>query len=398
MFFALKSKTFRIYWCGMFISLIGTWIQSVAQSWLVFQLTNSAFLLGITGFLGFIPVFILSLFGGVAADRINKRNILIFTQSAFMVLAFLLAVLTQGKLIRVWQIMLIAVFNGIIMAFDAPARQAVVAEMVERKYLFNAIALNSVAFNSSRIIGPALAGIFVATIGMAGCFYINGLSFLALIVALLLIKIKPLFKSDKDNSVVRDLKEGLKEIRNNRIIMVLVSMVGMVGLFGISYNILMPIFAQDILKVGVKGLGVLMSSSGVGALIAALLLARLGDFKYKGKYLAISCIIFSLSLVLFSLSRIYLLSLASLALVGGFSVSAIALLNTLLQTAASDEFRGRLMSVFMFTFAGLLPLGNLLAGVLAQAIGVSLTVCLSGIVCAIFFMIINVLYPQLREI
>lgn len=382
----------------MFISLIGTWIQTVAQSWLVFQLTNSAFLLGVTGFLSFIPVFVLSLFGGVVADRINKRDILIFTQTTFMALAFLLAILTQAKLIQPWQIMLIAVFNGIIMAFDVPARQAVVAEMVERRYLLNAIALNSVAFNSSRIIGPALAGIFVATIGMAGCFYINGLSFLAVIVALLLIKVKPLFKSDKNNSVVRDLKDGLRAIRDNRMIMVLISMVGVVSLFGISYNMLMPIFARDILNAGVKGLGVLMSSSGVGALIAALILARLGDFKYKGKYLIVSCIIFSVSLVLFSLSTIYILSIIALVFIGGFSVSAITLLNTLLQTRASDEFRGRLMSAFMFTFAGLLPLGNLLAGVFSQTIGVSLTVMISGIVCTVFFIVINAFYPDIRKI
>lgn len=382
----------------MFVSLIGTWIQTVAQSWLVFQLTNSAFLLGVVGFLSFIPVFALSLFGGVVADRMNKKNILIFTQSAFMTLAFILAILTGGKLVQVWQIMFIAVLNGIVMAFDMPARQALVAQLVRREYLLNAIALNSAAFNSSRIIGPALAGIFVATIGMAGCFYINGLSFLAVIFALLIIRIKPVFKTNKNNSMVVDLKEGLRSIRDNRITLVLVSMVGAISLFGISYNILMPIFARDILNVGIKGLGALMSSSGVGALIAALILARLGDFKYKGKYLVISCIIFSVSLVLFSLSKTYLLSLITLVFVGGFSVTAITLLNTILQTRASDEFRGRLMSAFMFTFAGLLPLGNLMAGALSQIIGASLTVMLGGVICAVFFIVINMLYPRLREI
>src|SRR3989338_1590012 len=189
MFSSLKFKNFRIYWFGMFVSLIGTWIQYTAQSWLTFELTKSAFLLGVVGFLSSIPVFLLSLFAGVLADRVNKRNILIATQVAFMLLAFLLAVLTQMKTITAFQIMVIALLNGIVMAFDAPSRQAVVVELVGREHVFNAVALNSVSFNSSRLIGPALAGVLVATIGMSGCFYINGISFFAVIIALFLIKV-----------------------------------------------------------------------------------------------------------------------------------------------------------------------------------------------------------------
>ncbi len=382
----------------MFISLIGTWIQSVAQSWLVFQLTNSAFLLGMVGFLGSIPVFLLSLFGGVAADRVNKRSILIFTQTAFMVLAFVLAVLTHLKLITPGEIMFIAVLNGIVMAFDMPSRQAVVVEFVGKDYLLNAIALNSAAFNSSRIIGPALAGILVGTIGMAGCFYINGVSFLAVIFALLLIKTNTSLSLNKNNSALKDLKDGLDVIKNNRLILVLVCMVGVVSLFGTSYAILMPIFARDILKVGVKGLGVLMSSAGIGALVSALILARLGDFKGKGRLLILSSFVFSVSLVSFSLSRIYALSIISLAFIGGSSVTAIAIINTILQMQVRDEFRGRVMSAFMFTFAGIMPFGNLLAGVLSEAWGVSLTVMLNGIFCGLFFIIINILYPRIKNI
>ncbi len=370
----------------------------MAQSWLVFQLTNSAFLLGVVGFLGSIPVFLLSLFGGVVADRINKRTVLIFTQTAFMFLAFILAVLTQVKLITPGQIMLIAVLNGIVMAFDMPSRQAVVVELVGKQYLLNAIALNSAAFNSSRIIGPALAGILVASIGMAGCFYVNGISFLAVIFALLLIRINRRLPLNKNNSALKDLKEGLDVVKNNRLILVLVCMVGVVSLFGTSYTILMPIFAQDVLKVGVKGLGILMSSAGIGALIAALMLARLGDFKHKGRLLISSSLIFSVSLVLFSLSRIYALSIISLVFIGGASVTAIALINTILQIRVRDEFRGRVMSAFMFTFAGIMPFGNLLAGVLSEALGVSLTVMLSGIFCAAFFIIINILYPEIKSV
>ncbi len=398
MFSSLKVKNFRLYWFGMFISLIGTWIQTIAQSWLVFHLTNSAFLLGIVGFLGSIPVFLLSLFGGVVADRVNKRIILLLTQSAFMVLAFSLAVLTQLKLITPKQIMLFAVLNGIVMAFDAPARQSVVVDLVGKAHLFNAIALNSIAFNSSRIIGPALAGILIASIGMSGCFYINGLSFLALILALLVIEINNSLKKNQKTIFIKDLVEGLRFIQRNRTILILIVMVGVTSLFGISYVILMPIFANDILKVGVKGLGMLMSAAGAGAVVAGLILARLGDFKFKGRLLVISSIIFSFSLILFSLSKVYLFSIITLIILGWASVTAISLINTLLQTLAPDEFRGRLMSVFMFTFAGIMPFGNLLAGSLAQTWGVSLTVMASGIICSAFFIAINILYPDFSSI
>lgn len=382
----------------MFVSLIGTWIQSTAQSWLTFELTQSAFLLGVVGFLSSIPVFLLSLFGGVLADRVNKRNILIATQGAFMFLAFLLAALTQMKLITPLQIMGVALLNGIVMAFDAPSRQAVVVELVGKEHVFNAIALNSVSFNSSRIIGPALAGVLVATIGMSGCFYLNGISFLAVIFALFLIKVHNNARIDKNRPPLKDLKEGLIFIKNNRLILVLISMVGIVSLFGIAYVILMPIFANDILRAGVKGLGLLMSASGFGALIGALILARLGDFKFKGRLLVYSTFIFSVSLVLFSLSKDLFFSLFTLILVGASSVTAVSLINTILQAIVPDEFRGRVMSVFMLTFAGFMPFGNLIAGVLSESLGVSFVVMASGIICVIFFVIIGLVYPQIREL
>ena len=382
----------------MFVSLIGTWIQQVAQSWLVFQLTNSAFLLGVVGFLSSIPIFLLSLFGGVLADRLNKRNILILTQSIFMFLAFALGMLTQTKLITPSQIMLIALLNGVVMAFDAPARQSMVVELVGKAHLFNAIALNSVSFNSSRIIGPAIAAILVASIGMSGCFYLNAISFLAVIIALWTIKINQGKNDHQPKSAWEDLKEGLTFIKHHRLILALISMVAVVSLFGVAHIILMPIFANDILKVGVKGLGVLMSISGFGALIGALILARLGDFKFKGKLLSFSTLLFSVSLVVFSLSKMYWLSLAAMFFVGGTSVTSIALVNTLLQTRVEDKFRGRVMSVFMITFAGLMPFGNLIAGSLAQVRGVSFAVMLGGLICTAFFLTINLFFPKIREI
>lgn len=382
----------------MFVSLVGTWIQSVAQSWLVFQLTNSAFLLGVVGFLGSIPIFVLSLFGGVLADRVNKRNILIFTQVLFMLLAFLLAFLTQFQLIKPQQIMVIALLNGIIMAFDAPARQSIVVELVGKEHLFNAIVLNSVAFNSSRIIGPAIAGLLIFTIGMSGCFYLNGLSFLAVIVALFLIKLNKNPGLQNNNSALSDLKQGLVFISKDRLILALVSMVAAMSLFGISYVILMPVFANDILRVGAKGLGILMSSTGLGALIGALALARLGDFKYKGKLLIWSVFSFACSLIVFSFSRGYLVAIVSLICIGCSSVTAIALINTLIQIKVPDEFRGRVMSLFMITFAGVMPFGNLFSGTLAEAFGVSQALFFCGLLCLLLFAMINFLFSGLRRL
>ena len=398
MFSSLSVRSFRVYWLGMLVSLIGTWIQQVALSWLVFELTNSVLLLGIVGFLGSIPILILSLFGGILADRLNKRNILITTQVIFMCLAFTLAILTQLKLITPYQIMAIAVLNGVVMAFDAPARQSIVIELVGKANLFNAIALNSVAFNSSRIIGPALAGILVAGIGMSGCFYINGISFLAVIVALYSIRTGHLHIPVKSQGAFRDLIDGLNFIRNNRLILALIGIVGVVSLFGVAHVVLMPVFANDILNVGIKGLGVLMSAAGAGALFGALILARLGDFKYKGKLLISSAMAFSLSLVVFSLSKNYFLSIFALILVGFSSVTAIALVNTLLQTKVEDRFRGRVMSVFMITFAGMMPFGNLIAGGLAHTMGVSFAVMFGGIICALFFTAVSFLFPSIAKI
>ncbi|MFH1414230.1 MAG: MFS transporter [Candidatus Omnitrophota bacterium] len=398
MFSSLKVKNFRIYWFGMFVSLVGTWIQAVALSWLVFELTHSAFLLGLVGFLTYIPIFLLSLFGGVLADRMNKRSILICTQTTFMLLAFLLAALTQMKLITPLHVMMIAVLNGIVMAFDAPSRQAMVVELVGKENLFNAIALNSVAFNSSRVIGPAFAGILVAAIGMSGCFYINGISFLALIFALLIIKIKNNHRTNKNNKALRDLKDGVVFIKNDPSILVLISMVSVISLFGVGYIILMPIFANDILGVGARGLGFLMSSAGIGALAGGLFLAHLGDFKYKGKLLAVSSFIFSLSLLLFALSKSYIVSILALLCMGYASVSVIALINTILQTKVDDQFRGRVMSVFMLAFIGIIPFGNLIAGTLAQILGVSPALVISGCISTLFFLAINILFPGIRKI
>ncbi len=315
----------------------------------------------------------------------------------FMLLAILLAVLTQFKFITPEQIMLIALLNGVIMAFDAPARQSIVVELVGREHLFNAITLNSVAFNSSRIIGPAIAGVLISIIGMSGCFYLNGVSFLAVIIALFYIKFSKNIARN-NNSALRDIKEGLIFISRNRLILALVSLVAAISLFGMSYIILMPVFASHVLGVGLKGLGVLMSSTGVGALIGALGLARLGNFRFKGRLLIWSIFLFSVSLMVFSLSKGYLLSIFALIFVGCWSVIPIALVNTLLQINVPNEFRGRVMSLFMITFAGVMPFGNLISGTLAEAFGVSQALFFCGLICLVLFAVVNFLFPGLRRL
>lgn len=368
----------------MFVSLIGTWIQYVAQSWLVFRLSNSAFLLGLVGFFNAMPILFFSFFAGVIADRFNKKSILIITQFLFMVLAFILAFLTSTGKVLVWHIMIMAILNGLLMAFDAPARQSMVLELVGKKHLMNAIALNSASFNGARMIGPALAGILIGTIGIAGCFYINGISFFTIIIALFLVK-NEIAANSGSLDFGKDIKDGLKFIKNHKTILTLLGMVAVPSLFGLSYMILMPIFAENILNVGAKGLGFLMSAVGLGALFAALNLARLGDYKYKGKLLVASSFVFSISLMLFAISKRYELSLFALLFVGWSGVTSISIVNTLLQIDVPDEFRGRVMSAFMFTFAGLMPFGNFMAGALANIIGAGLTTFIFGLVCAVFF-------------
>ncbi len=369
MFSSLKIRDFRLFWFSMFLSLIGTWVQSMAQSWLVFKLTNSAFLLGVAGFLSYLPVSLFSLAAGALVDRTVKRNLILATQIIFMVLAFILAFLVQHNIVRVWHIIVIAFLNGLVFSIDAPARQAMVVELVGKNRLLNAIALNSAAFNSARTLGPALAGVLIAIVGMAGCFYINAFSFLPVIAALIFIKQKSFVSNAKFNTFFRDIKEGLNFIKGNRFLLFLLSLVGMVSIFGVSYVILMPIFAQEILRSGTAGLAILMSANGLGALAGALNLARLKQAESSLKILKVSVFIFFVSIMLFSLSRYLWLSAILLVMAGYGGASSMSMANTLLQVNVPDEFRGRLMGVFMMMFGGLMPFGNLISGSLAHFFG-----------------------------
>lgn len=372
------------------VSLVGTWMQSVAQGWLVLTLTDSAFLLGAVTAIGSIPVLFLSLPGGVAADRFDKRKLLMFTQSTAMVLALILAALTHYGLVRIWHVVLLAAVSGSVFAFDAPSRQAFTIELVGKEDLLNAIALNSAVFNAARIVGPALAGVLIGFIGMAGCFLLNGISFLAVIMGLWLITHqRPAPRAP--GSAWREMREGLSYSWGHPVIRPLVTIVAVFSIFGMPYAMLMPVFARDILAVGPRGLGFLMTANGVGALAGALGLASLGQARGRGRLVLAAGLVFSLALAAFSLSRSFALSLALLPLVGWSMVSQTATINTLLQTTVPDGLRGRVMSLFTFVFMGMMPFGSLLAGGLAQRFGApaalraGAAVCLAT-VCLIYWM------------
>ncbi|MFH1622195.1 MAG: MFS transporter, partial [Candidatus Omnitrophota bacterium] len=323
MFSSLRTRDFRIYLIGMFVSMCGTWIQAMVQNWLVYDLSKSSFMLGLVGFITYSPIILLSLFSGVLVDRVNKRYLLVFAQIAFMLLAFALALLTQFNLITVNLILLISLLNGIVLSLDAPARQAMVFELVGKERILNAVALNSIAFHSARMIGPALAGIFVVIISIAGCFYINAISFLAFIVALLWIRPKHAANHNNNIHFMQDLKGGINFIKSNRIYIILISIVGAISLFGFSYSVLLPVFAKNVLGLEIKGYGLLMSASGVGSLLGGFMLASLNKSKSQIKILSFTLIVFAISLILFSLTTSLVPSILILVLAGFSSLSSL---------------------------------------------------------------------------
>jgi len=385
-FRALKHRNFRIYWIGQTISLIGIWMQTIAQGWLVLRLTNAPFYLGLVSFMNSLPIFLCALPGGVVADRFDKRKVLVFTQFCSLTFSLLLAALTFFKVIEVWHIMLIATIFGVINSFDLPSRQSFTFEMVGRDDLHNAIALNSVSFNAARIVGPAVAGILIAWIGEAGCFFLNALSFLAVIISLSIIRteIRPAFATGR--TLVKDVQEGLQYLRQHTHLMVIIMMIAVSSLFGMSYNVLMPVFAKDILKVGARGLGFLMAGSGCGALVGAITVAS-STMMRPGATFLFGSILYSVFLIAFSFSHVTWLSILLLVGVGWGMISQNVTANTLVQTTVPNELRGRMMSMYSLVFMGLMPVGNLIAGAIAQKMGAPFAVGLGGMIalsCALF--------------
>ena len=378
---AFRHQNYRLFFSGQIISVTGTWLQQVARGWLVLQLTNSALMLGIVGSISTLPILILSLPAGVVADRLRKRSLLLTTQTAAMVLAFALAALVYFKVVTVYHIMIVGFMLGVVHAFDMPTRQSFVIEMVGRKDLMNALALNSATFNSARIIGPALAGIVIAAIGIGGAFFINGVSFIAVIIGLLMIRID---RTDppESSSMAEGLKEGLSFIREHRLVSALLALTAIVSIFVAPYAVLMPIFARDILGVGPVGLGYLMSAVGVGALIGAVTLSSLGDSRAKGKLLLAGNLTCCAALILFASSRLMPLSLCLLVGAGWGMMTTLVLTNTLIQTSVPDHLRGRVLSAYTLMFLGMAPIGSLQAGVLANWLGAPAAVAIGAAICA----------------
>ena len=379
-FRSLQYRNYRLFFGGQGISLIGTWIQRIAMPWLVYRLTGSVFLLGVVGFASQIPAFLLAPFAGVLTDRWNRYYILIATQILAMIQALALAFLFFMGAVEVWHIILLSIFLGFVNAFDMPARQSFVVEMVEkREDLGNAIALNSSMVNSARLLGPSIAGVLIAATGEGICFLINGLSYLFVIVSLLMMKVTLRKVKTQDTQVLQGLKEGFSYAFGFAPIRSIILLLGLVSLMGMPYAVLMPVFAKEILHGGSHTFGFLMGASGIGALIGALYLASRRSILGLGKIIPLSAAIFGFGLIAFSLSRFFLLSLALMLLTGLAMIMQMASSNTILQTIVDDDKRGRVMSFYTMAFIGTAPFGSLLAGGLASSIGAPNTLIIGGV-------------------
>jgi MFS family permease len=379
MFRSLRHRNFQLFFSGQLISLIGTWMQNVAQAWLVYSLTGSSLLLGIVGFAGQIPVFLFAPLGGLAADRWNRHRVVIATQVASMLLAFVLAALTLLHIVKVWEVVVLAALLGVVNAFDVPARQSFLIEMVSREDLMNAIALNSSMFNGARVLGPAIAGITVAKIGEGWCFFANAVSYIAVIIGLVLMQLTPWEKPKHKTSPYEHIKEGFEYVQKTAPMLALVMLIGVVSFVAVPYSVLMPVFADRILHRGAHGLGILMGASGVGALLGALTLAMRRGVKGLGHTVGYSAGLFGVSLILFALSKNFWLSVALIIPVGYGVMLQMSGSNTLIQAMVPDKLRGRAMAVYTMMFMGMAPLGSLFAGALADKIGSPWTVALGGI-------------------
>jgi MFS family permease len=396
---ALRHRNYRLFFSGQTVSLVGTWMTRIATSWLVYRLTRSALLLGLVGFAGQIPSFLLAPFAGVLVDRWNRHRLLIVTQILAMLQSAALAVLALTGIINIWHVLGLSLFQGVINAFDMPARQAFVVEMVEdRADLSNAIALNSSMVNAARLLGPSIGGVLIAAVGEGWCFFWDAVSYLAVIASLLLMRLAPRpQRTSRTSKVLPELREGLAYVAGSPPIRSILLLLALVSLVGMPYTVLMPVFASTILRGGPHTLGFLMAATGVGALLGAVFLARRRSVLGLGKMLPLMAALFGAGLIGFSLSRYLWLSLALLLATGlGFMV-CMAASNTLLQTLVADDKRGRVMSLYTMAIMGMTPFGSLLAGVLANRIGAPHTLLFSGLGCLAAALWFALLLPRLRE-
>jgi MFS family permease len=406
MFRALSYRDYRLLWAGAFLSNIGTWMQSIAQGWLVRELTPSPFLIGFVAFAGSFPQLAFALFSGVYADMFDRRRLLLVTQAVQMMLSALLGLLVALRVIIIWQVIAISFASGLASTLTNPAWHAFLHDITGREDLMSAIALNSTQYNLSRIIGPVIGGVMITTVGIAGCFYLNGLSFLAVIAALLMIGAASESRAySGQRDVLRQLIAGLCYVRGRPRVLALLIIASVVSIFGIPYLVFLPVFARDVLGADARGLSLLMAATGVGAVLSALLQAFLGNFHGRGKFLLGGTLFFGVMIVVFALSRTFALSLVCLAFVGGAMVSITTTINNLLQILVTDEMRGRVMSMYSLAFLGLAPVGSLLIGSAADLIGwrwryhgAQLALAASGAVVTLFALYVLIAQPRVRAL
>jgi len=381
-FAALKHRNYRLFFIGQLVSLIGTWMQSTAQGWLVYQLTGSKVLLGTVAAVGSLPMLLLSVWGGSVADRHPKRTVVLFTQSRMMLLAFGYAALVGSGGIRPWHILVLAALGGVAMAFDMPARQSFMVEMTSREDLMNAVSLNSSIVNGARVVGPAVAGFLIAHVGMAWCFLLNGLSFIAVIAGLLMMRLPKFVAPAEPHSTGRHVLEGLAYVAGHRFVRNLLLLFAVVGVFGWSYSVLLPAYATDILHVGVNRYGALLSANGFGALLGALTVATYGS-RVRPRLMVLGGVwLFSTMLVLLAVVRWYPLVLVGLAVGGWGMLLYFSTTNTLIQTNVSHAMRGRVLGIWALVFGGMMPVGGIESGFLSHAVGVPWTITVGALICA----------------
>jgi len=396
-FASFRHRNYRLFFSGHAISLVGSWMQSVAQSWLVLVLTDSAFLLGLAGALGTLPILLFSFWGGVLADHTDRRRMLLATNGAALLLALIMGILVVGKWVAVWQILILIFGLGSCMAFDIPGRQSFIMELVGKDDLPNAIALNSSLFNGTRVLGPAAAGLLIASVGIANCFFLNALSYLAPLIFLSLMRLPPPENGPRPTTL-KGVGELWRHLREQPALTCILVIMAVMSVFALSYAVLMPKIARDILGVGARGYGFLMAASGLGAFFGALALATLIRrcppmvFFWSGT--ALLC----LSLFLFSFTTSYPLALAALFFAGFGMTTQVSTGNSILQLNVPDRFRGRIMSVFSLAFIGTAPLGNLLFGTLASYWGSPLTVRLGAAVAAALCLALFLACPAVRRL
>lgn len=395
---ALRHRNFRLYVVGQLLSTMGTWMQIIAQGWLVYELSQSELILGIVGFASAIPSLLITPWGGVIVDSVSKRKLMVITQTFAMLLALILGALTFLDVVQVWHVLVLTVCIGVVNAFDGPARQAFVVEMVGKEDMPNAIAINSMTFNSARVIGPAIAGFLLVTLGAAWCFVINGLSFLAVIVGLLAMCLPPTPPRKNQTAPWEQFRSGVAYAMNTDAVSALLLIALNLSLFGITYSTVLPAFVDRVLHQGPGAYGAINMATGIGAVSTGILIARYGDRGDRGRWLYRMALIYPLVLLAFAVTPLYFASLGLAMLLGVGFMSQFTLINTLLQTQIVDEMRGRIMSLYTITFFGLAPFGNLAIGALSEVWGISQTISLSAIISLVVMVVIFQKMPRVRQL